>query len=103
MLPYVWSTLVKKRKHTEQSQRLAKLLQRQTPKATGLSMPETLINPCSAMDCLIILDRRVDMITPLLTQLTYEGLVDEVFGIKNCTAPSYPLQFMPSTPHLQLT
>lgn len=24
------------------------------------------------------------MITPLLTQLTYEGLVDELIGIKNC-------------------
>jgi hypothetical protein len=35
-------------------------------------------------DSLIILDRRVDMITPLLTQLTYEGLVDELIGIKNC-------------------
>ncbi len=36
------------------------------------------------MDSLIILDRRVDMISPLLTQLTYEGLVDELIGIKNC-------------------
>ncbi|KAF9650341.1 Sec1-like protein [Thelephora ganbajun] len=34
-------------------------------------------------DSLIILDRRIDMITPLLTQLTYEGLVDELVGIKN--------------------
>ena len=24
------------------------------------------------------------MVTPLLTQLTYEGLVDEIIGIKNC-------------------
>jgi hypothetical protein len=24
------------------------------------------------------------MITPLLTQLTYEGLVDEFYGIQNC-------------------
>lgn len=30
------------------------------------------------------------MITPLLTQLTYEGLVDELVGIKNCERPSYP-------------
>lgn len=36
------------------------------------------------LDSLIIIDRRVDMITPLLTQLTYEGLVDELIGIKNC-------------------
>lgn len=38
----------------------------------------------SRFDSLIILDRRVDMITPMLTQLTYEGLIDEFFGIKNC-------------------
>ncbi|CAK9293655.1 unnamed protein product [Gordionus sp. m RMFG-2023] len=31
---------------------------------------------------LIILDRSVDLLTPLLTQLTYEGLIDEIFGIK---------------------
>ena len=34
-------------------------------------------------DTMIILDRQVDMITPLLTQLTYEGLIDELFGIRN--------------------
>lgn len=36
------------------------------------------------IDSLIVIDRRVDMISPLLTQLTYEGLVDELIGIKNC-------------------
>jgi hypothetical protein len=35
-------------------------------------------------DSLIVIDRRVDMITPLLTQLTYEGLIDEIIHIKNC-------------------
>jgi hypothetical protein len=35
-------------------------------------------------DSLIIIDRRVDMITPMLTQLTYEGLIDEFLSIKNC-------------------
>ncbi|KIK14296.1 hypothetical protein PISMIDRAFT_642810 [Pisolithus microcarpus 441] len=35
------------------------------------------------IDSLIILDRRGGMITPLLTQLTYEGLIDEVITIKN--------------------
>ena len=24
------------------------------------------------------------MISPLLTQLTYEGLIDELIGLKNC-------------------
>jgi vacuolar protein sorting-associated protein 33A len=43
-----------------------------------------------SFDSLIILDREVDFITPLLTQLTYEGLVDEKYGIKNST-PSSPI------------
>lgn len=36
------------------------------------------------LDSLIIIDRRVDMISPLLTQLTYEGLIDELIGMRNC-------------------
>ena len=39
------------------------------------------------IDCLFLIDRNVDMITPLCTQLTYEGLIDEVFGIHNCKEP----------------
>ncbi|KAL8920951.1 MAG: hypothetical protein Q9208_005977 [Pyrenodesmia sp. 3 TL-2023] len=39
--------------------------------------------PSSIIESLIIIDREVDMATPLLTQLTYEGLIDEMFGIKN--------------------
>ncbi|KAF9906448.1 hypothetical protein BX616_000721 [Lobosporangium transversale] len=35
------------------------------------------------IDSLIILDRDVDLVTPLCTQLTYEGLIDEIFHIKN--------------------
>jgi hypothetical protein len=31
----------------------------------------------------IILDREVDFITPMVTQITFEGLIDEVLGIKN--------------------
>lgn len=34
-------------------------------------------------DSLVIIDRATDLITPFLTQLTYEGLLDEYFGIKN--------------------
>lgn len=40
-------------------------------------------NSMSEIDCLILIDRTVDMITPMMTQLTYEGLIDEIFGIKN--------------------
>lgn len=38
--------------------------------------------PSASIESLIIIDREVDLATPLLTQLTYEGLVDEVFGIQ---------------------
>lgn len=65
-------------------QRLATLLTRQTPKAANGSSPDPLLSSSPKIDSLIVLDRRVDMITPLLTQLTYEGLVDELIGIKNC-------------------
>ena len=34
------------------------------------------------IDAVVLLDRSVDLITPLSTQLTYEGLIDEVYGIK---------------------
>ena len=34
-------------------------------------------------DAVILLDRSLDLLTPLSTQLTYEGLVDEIYGIKH--------------------
>lgn len=39
------------------------------------------LTPSSTIDSLIIVDRDVDFPTVLLTQLTYEGLIDEVFNI----------------------
>ena len=35
------------------------------------------------IDSLILLDRSVDFLTPLSTQLTYEGLIDEIYGIRH--------------------
>ncbi|KAG9451141.1 hypothetical protein H6P81_011106 [Aristolochia fimbriata] len=35
------------------------------------------------IDTLILLDREVDMITPMCTQLTYEGLLDEFLHVNN--------------------
>ena len=32
---------------------------------------------------MILLDREVDVVTPMCTQLTYEGLIDETLQIKN--------------------
>ncbi|KAK4050172.1 Vacuolar protein-sorting-associated protein 33 [Microbotryomycetes sp. JL201] len=47
--------------------------------------PQTPVVPFhdGMIDSMIVLDRTVDLVTPLCTQLTYEGLIDEVIGIKN--------------------
>ncbi|KAL9629083.1 MAG: hypothetical protein Q9164_007028, partial [Protoblastenia rupestris] len=39
--------------------------------------------PSAHIESLIIIDREIDFATPLLTQLTYEGLIDEMFDIEN--------------------
>jgi hypothetical protein len=44
------------------------------------------LTPSSLVENLIIIDREVDCPTVLSTQLTYEGLMDEVFGIANNNA-----------------
>ncbi|PFH57667.1 hypothetical protein XA68_14711 [Ophiocordyceps unilateralis] len=44
---------------------------------------KTGLSPSTSNESVIIIDREVDFVTPLLTQLTYEGLIDEVFGIQN--------------------
>lgn len=41
------------------------------------------LSPSTTTESIIIIDREVDFVTPLLTQLTYEGLIDELFGIQN--------------------
>ena len=40
-------------------------------------------NNISEITQCIIIDRTIDMVTPLLTPRTYEGLIDQVFSIKN--------------------
>lgn len=41
---------------------------------------------------MLVIDRQVDMVSALCTQLTYEGLVDEVVGIKHCAQFLIPSQ-----------
>lgn len=36
----------------------------------------------SQIDAILLLDRSVDFVASLSTQLTYEGLIDEIFNIK---------------------
>lgn len=61
---------------------------------------ENLMTPSTKIDSLIVIDRRVDMITPLLTQLTYEGLIDELIGIKNCMHLTLPYLCFSNEPFL---
>ena len=35
------------------------------------------------IDDLILVDRHTDMVTPMCTQYTYEGLIDEMYSIKH--------------------
>ncbi|KAL9105710.1 MAG: hypothetical protein Q9227_009150 [Pyrenula ochraceoflavens] len=41
------------------------------------------IMPSTSIESLIIIDRDVDLATPLMTQLTYEGLIEEFIGIQH--------------------
>ncbi|MDR3549589.1 MAG: hypothetical protein P4M11_15195 [Candidatus Pacebacteria bacterium] len=34
------------------------------------------------IDIMVMMDREVDLVTPLMMQMTYEGLIDELFGIR---------------------
>ena len=46
------------------------------------------VNPCETEDQIlaaVFIDRSVDFITPLCTQYTYEGMIDELIGIKMST------------------
>ncbi|KAG7097107.1 hypothetical protein E1B28_004487 [Marasmius oreades] len=63
--------------------RLIKLVETYLPQTRSISTSDTLSGLSDKIDSLVVLDRRVDMITPLLTQLTYEGLIDELIGIRN--------------------
>lgn len=55
-----------------------KMLKEQTSKGC-----KKLFSQISQIDHLLLIDRSVDLITPMATQLTYEGLIDELFGINN--------------------
>ena len=66
----------------ETEKRLAGLLSRKEDEVANAGT-DNLLGAAHAIDSLVIIDRRVDMITPMLTQLTYEGLIDEMIGIKN--------------------
>ncbi|KAG0173258.1 hypothetical protein DFQ28_011169 [Apophysomyces sp. BC1034] len=52
--------------------------------ASATKFPSLLNTVSSHIDQIIIIDRNVDIVTPLCTELTYEGLIDEMMTIKHC-------------------
>ena len=62
------------------SQLVKDMIMRKRKEVFGHNQPEIV----PQISTLILIDRNVDLMTPLSTQLTYEGLIDEIYGIKNC-------------------
>lgn len=56
--------------------RLFRLMMRTKQEMVGF---ESTVKP--QIDSLVLIDRSVDLLSTLPTQLTYEGLIDELFGI----------------------
>jgi len=46
-----------------------------------LASSSTEVNDASEVDAMMIIDRKVDLVTPMVTPLTYEGLLDDIVGI----------------------
>lgn len=71
----------------DNARRLMELLFRMRSEAlAGNSNPSSskiAMMPSASIESLIIIDREIDFATVLLTPLTYEGLIDELFGIKD--------------------
>ena len=49
-------------------------------------MPHLALTPLPAGPC-PVLCREADILTPMMTQITFEGLIDEVTGIKHGAVP----------------
>lgn len=71
----------------DRARRLMELLFRMRSEAaaeeSSISVSKTGMLPSTIIESLIIIDREIDFATVLLTPLTYEGLIDELFNIKD--------------------
>lgn len=71
----------------DHARRLMELLFRMRSEAlagdSNLSSSKIGMMPSASIESLIIIDREIDFATVLLTPLTYEGLIDEIFNIKD--------------------
>ncbi|XP_064424045.1 vacuolar protein sorting-associated protein 33A [Latimeria chalumnae] len=77
----------------ESARHVANMMLRMKREFTGCQNP---ILP--VFDTLLLLDRNVDLLTPLATQLTYEGLIDEIYGIQNTYVKLPPEKFTAKKP-----
>lgn len=77
-LEFSFGTIPNVRAKGKASTRVADILNRmqaEEPVTSDMGIPE--------INTLILLDREVDMVTPMCSQLTYEGLLDEFLGVNN--------------------
>ena len=58
---------------------MALKLEEHSASSSSSSTPE--VSDASEVDAMIIMDRKIDLVTPMLTPLTYEGLLDDIVGI----------------------
>ncbi|CAG9808626.1 unnamed protein product [Chironomus riparius] len=63
----------------------------------NIVLNENIADEKGSIDQLIILDRSIDSLSAFATQLTYEGLIDEFYGINNTTVNFPAEKFSPSS------
>ena len=81
------------------AQRLASLLLRQKREHITLDPKNpALTHASTTIDSLVIIDRSVDLATPMCSQLTYEGLLDELIGIEAAHVEVPDLNALPISP-----
>ncbi|KAK9458925.1 Sec1-like protein [Lipomyces oligophaga] len=81
----------------DNAKKLCELLLRMRREALSAPDQEWAKGEASAFEQLIIVERGTDMVTPLMTQLTYEGLIDELYGITSSQADVPNALFSPAT------
>ncbi|EUD64696.1 hypothetical protein C922_04952 [Plasmodium inui San Antonio 1] len=72
-----------KRKDKQKMERRSKKEKSYLQEKLGVSNFNFLLNVSTKIDSCVIIDRKIDMVTPFCTPFTYEGLLDHLFGISN--------------------
>ncbi|CAD2103327.1 vacuolar protein sorting-associated protein 33, putative [Plasmodium vinckei] len=77
------SKFLMKKKDKEETEKQEKKEKNYLLEKIGINNFLFLLNACTKVDSCIIIDRRIDMVTPFCTPFTYEGLIDHIFCIEN--------------------